>query len=179
MMLNHKILDVLRRHSLKYFNQILYIFLVFLIWFVSPSIVSAKLASTPIEGGLNVTRSSESLRDLDFQTWQVVVYRNNDSDHQIILRIVGFPGRLRLDHPSNLLVHSGLREWSLSDVTLLNSVLESDNRQAAAEFDLSPLLTDLTNNRPLRLELPDVFEELPVPPYLVKEWRSLLELPGN
>ncbi|MFN9945156.1 MAG: DUF3122 domain-containing protein, partial [bacterium] len=44
---------------------------------------------------------------------------------------------------------------------------------AAAEFDLAPLLADLTNNRPLRLELPGVFTELPVPPYVVKEWRQL------
>jgi hypothetical protein len=34
-------------------------------------------------------------------------------------------------------------------------------------------LADLHQNRPLRLELPGVFGELPVPPYVVKEWRML------
>ena len=44
---------------------------------------------------------------------------------------------------------------------------------AAAEFDLDPLLKDLKNNRPLRLALRGGFSELPIPPYVVKEWRSI------
>ena len=48
-----------------------------------------------------------------------------------------------------------------------------DAERAAAEFDLNPLLADLNQNRPLRLELPGVFVELPVPPFVVGEWRSL------
>ena len=56
-----------------------------------------------------------------------------------------------------------------------NSKLSSDPRDAAAEFDLTPLLNDLKNNRPLRLILPEVFSDLPIPPYVVMEWRSLLE----
>ena len=31
----------------------------------------------------------------------------------------------------------------------------------------------LDKNRPLRLSLSGVFSELPVPPFVVKEWRSL------
>ena len=31
----------------------------------------------------------------------------------------------------------------------------------------------LDKNRPLRLSLSGVFSELPVPPFLVKEWRSI------
>jgi hypothetical protein len=52
--------------------------------------------------------------------------------------------------------------------------LAGDGRAAAAEFNLAPLLADLRKNRPLRLQLPGVFVELPVPPYVVAEWRSLL-----
>ena len=37
----------------------------------------------------------------------------------------------------------------------------------------SGLLNDLNNNRPLRFMLPQVFKDLPVPPYLVAEWRTL------
>ena len=61
--------------------------------------------------------------------------------------------------------------------TLANPVLATDGREAAAEFALDPLLDDLSNNRPLRLALPGVFTELPIPPYVVSEWRSLQELP--
>jgi len=122
-----------------------------------------------------VVRSLESLRDLDYQSWQVVAYREGAPrpEAPITLRIVSYPGRVRLDHPTPLLVSSGRRHWELADTTLSSPKLAGDGRAAAAEFDLSPLLSDLETNRPLRLELPGVFTELPVPPYVVEEWRSL------
>ena len=67
--------------------------------------------------------------------------------------------------------------WDLPDRTLENSLLKSDGREAAAEFDLAPLLAELNKNRPLRLQLPGVFNELPVPPFVVKEWRELPTYP--
>ena len=93
----------------------------------------------------------------------------------LVLRIVGYPGTLRMDHPNSLEVHAGLRDWLLEDITMANPKLASDTREAAAEFELSPLLNDLNNNRPLRLMLPGVINDLPVPPYLVTEWRALLQ----
>ena len=86
---------------------------------------------------------------------------------------MGYPGRVRLDHPTALLVHSGRQNWQLQDITTDNPKLAADGRDAAAEFNLAPLLESLSQNRPLRLELPGVFVELPVPPYVVGEWRSL------
>lgn len=120
-----------------------------------------------------VVRSLETLRDLDYRSWQVVAYREGAKGGPLRLRIVGYPGRVRLDHPTPLLVSSGRRLWELADVTLANPKLVGDGRDAAAEFDLAPLLEDLQSNRPLRLELPGVFTELPVPPYVVGEWRQL------
>ena len=38
---------------------------------------------------------------------------------------------------------------------------------------LNELIQNIDKNRPLRLSLPGVFSELPVPPFLVKEWRTL------
>ena len=128
------------------------------------------------EEGLPVVRSIESLRDLDYESWQVVAYRKGEPGQPIVLRIVGYPGKLRLEHPAKLKVISGRREWNLQDITLLNVLLANDGRDAAAEFSLDPLLDDLSNNRPLRLFLPGGFIELPVPPYVVGEWRSLQEL---
>jgi hypothetical protein len=120
-----------------------------------------------------VVRSLETLRDLDYRSWQVVAYREGPKGGPLRLRIVGYPGRVRLDHPTPLLVSSGRRLWELADVTLANPKLVGDGRDAAAEFDLAPLLEDVQSNRPLRLELPGVFSELPVPPYVVGEWRQL------
>ena len=55
----------------------------------------------------------------------------------------------------------------------MNIDLANDGRQAAAEFDLDQLIKNIEKNRPLRLTLSGVFSELPVPPFVVKEWRSL------
>ena len=65
------------------------------------------------------------------------------------------------------------KKWLLEDKTLLNQELANDGRQAAAEFDLDDLIQNIDKNRPLRLSLMGVFSELPVPPFVVKEWRSL------
>ena len=125
------------------------------------------------ENGGQVVRSLDSLRDLDDQSWQLVAYREGPPGGPLRLRIVSFPGRVRLDHPIPLQVSSGRSHWDLADITTENPKLARDGRDAAAEFDLGPLLADLQQNRPLRLRLPGVFVELPVPPYVVAEWRSL------
>ena len=95
----------------------------------------------------------------------------------VVLRIVGYPGKVRLDHPVLLLVQVGLREWQLEDITFENPALASDGREAAAEFALDSLLADLRYKRPLRLFLPGVFNELPVPSYVVGEWRDVQTQP--
>ncbi len=132
----------------------------------------AEVAETQINGGL-INASTEFLRDLDYETWQLVVYKSPNSDEKLVLRVIGYPGNLRIDHPLSLDVESGRKRWKLDDITLLNTELAKDNRQAAAEFDLESLLVDISQNRPLRLSLQGVFSELPVPPFLVKEWRAL------
>ena len=141
-------------------------------FFYSASRAESKVEIT-YQDGNSIKRSLESLRDLDYQTWQVVAYPNYEQEGCIVLRIVGYPGSLRLNHPSTLFVRSGIKTWELKDITLDNYQLSNDAREAAAEFNLEPLLLDLTQNRPLRLFLKDAFNELPVPPYIVKEWRSL------
>ena len=138
-----------------------------------PLTAFAQLDLAKAEDGTEYMRSLESLRDLDYQTWEVVVYQYSRPEDSTVLRIVGYPGKLRLDHPQSLHVQAGIKFWDLEDITLQNKKLVNDPRQAAAEFELKPLLLDLNNNRPLRLYLKDVFNELPIPPYIVSEWRNL------
>ncbi len=138
----------------------------------SPIQVSAEVAETEINGEL-INASSEFLRDLDFETWQLVAYKSPLFADKLILRVIGYPGNLRIDHPTSLKVESGRKQWLLDDKTLLNVELANDGRQAAAEFDLDKLIKNLDKNRPLRLSLSGVFSELPVPPFVVKEWRSM------
>tara|TARA_B100000700_G_scaffold323705_1_gene428025 strand:+ start:2803 stop:3261 length:459 start_codon:yes stop_codon:yes gene_type:complete len=120
-------------------------------------------------------RSLESLRDLDYQTWQIIVYPSSKKSNNLTLRIVGYPGSLRFDHPTNLIVISGRKKWVLQDITnKMKDKIEALN-DSAAEFDLSPLIAELNKNRPLRFSLPGLINDLPIPPYLVGEWRTLTE----
>ncbi|ABX09240.1 conserved hypothetical protein [Prochlorococcus marinus str. MIT 9211] len=166
---------IISKKTFKGFFLGLLFFLAITILLFNPSALDAKLETTRNIDGEETQRSLESLRDLDYQTWQVVAYAKNLVEKSITLRIVGFPGSLRLSHPAILNVQSGIRSWDLDDITLQNSLLLKDTREAAAEFNLTPLLIDLSNNRPLRLSLKGGFDELPVPPYVVEEWRSLIE----
>ena len=147
-------------------------FAILISFVINPLQVDAEIAETEINGEL-INASSEFLRDLDFETWQLVAYKSPFFEDKLILRVIGYPGNLRIDHPTNLQVDSGRKQWLLNDKTLLNAELANDGRQAAAEFDLNELINNIDKNRPLRLSLSGVFSELPVPPFVVKEWRSL------
>ena len=154
-----------------FFKGLLYLILLISFLF-NPLKVFAEIAETEINGEL-INASSEFLRDLDFETWQLVAYKSPLFEDKLILRVIGYPGNLRIDHPTGLKVESGRKKWLLGDKTLLNLELANDGRQAAAEFDLDELVQNIDKNRPLRLSLSGVFSELPVPPFVVKEWRSL------
>ena len=123
---------------------------------LQPLKVNAEIAETEINGEL-INASSEFLRDLDFETWQLVAYRSSLFEDKLILRVIGYPGSLRIDHPTSLKVDSGRKQWLLSDKTLLNVELANDGRQAAAEFDLNELVNNIDKNRPLRLSLSGIF----------------------
>ena len=120
-----------------------------------------------------IKRSLESLKDLDYQNWQIIVYPNSNDSKKLILRIVGYPGSLRTDHPTDLKVNSGRKTWDLKDITKNSKTNIEILNDSVAEFDISPLISDLDKNKPLRLKLPGLINELPIPPYLVSEWRSL------
>jgi hypothetical protein len=154
-------------------KPLLTLLLLALLWCGGPAPAWAQIHSHTDENGAPVVRSLESLRDLDYQSWQAVAYRQGAPGGPLVLRIVGYPGRVRLDHPTPLQVRAGRQSWQLADITTANPKLATDGRDAAAEFDLAPLIADLQQNRPLRLALPGVFVELPVPPFVVAEWRSL------
>ena len=125
---------------------------------------------------IELQRSLESLRDLDNQTWQLVVYpRSSYKKEKLTLRIVGYPGSLRVDHPTKLMISSGRKTWDLKEITKKSKLYKELSNDSAAEFDLSPVVLALKKNKSLRLVLPGVINDLPIPPYLVGEWRALTE----
>ena len=158
---------------LKFFRLIIFYLLVFCCFF---TIVKSSYADSKVslnDQQREIKRSLESLRDLDYQTWQVIVYPSSEVSKNFILRIVGFPGSLRFDHPTNLIVNSGRKNWELKDITREGKLILETLNDSAAEFDIDPLISDLDKNRPLRLSLPGLINDLPIPPYLVSEWRTL------
>ena len=104
-------------------------------------------------------RSIESLKDLDCQTWQIIVYPSSKDSKDLILRIVGYPGSLRIDHPTNLIVSAGRKTWDLKDITKNSKIKHETLDDSAAEFDLSILIAELDKNRPLRLSLPGLIND--------------------
>jgi len=66
------------------------------------------------EEGTVVLRSLESLRGLDGQSWQVMAYREGNEQSALRLRIIGYPGKLRLGEPAPLEFRSDRRLWLLS-----------------------------------------------------------------
>ena len=166
-----KMMKILNFNKNIFFKGLLSLLMLIALVF-NPLKVHAEIAETEINGEL-MNASSEFLRDLDFETWQLVAYKSPFYEDKLILRVIGYPGNLRIDHPTSLQVDSGRKQWLLDDKTSLNVELANDGRQAAAEFDLNELINNIDKNRPLRLSLSGVFSELPVPPFVVKEWRSL------
>ena len=159
----------------KFFLLIIACFLIALCFFYNPKHTFADSRINENSNEKEIKRSLESLRDLDYQTWQIIVYPSSRVSKDYILRIVGFPGSLRVDHPTKLIVNSGRKKWDLDDITKKSKAQIEKLNDSTAEFDLSPLISELDKNRPLRLSLPGFINDLPIPPYLVSEWRTLYE----
>ena len=155
------------------FRLIISCLLICCVFFTSANKSYADSKVTSNDQKNEIKRSLESLKDLDYQTWQIIVYPSSKGSKHLILRIVGYPGSLRIDHPTKLIINSGRKTWKLKDITKNSKFKVETLNDSAAEFDLSTLIVDLDKNRPLRLILPGLINDLPIPPYLVSEWRSL------
>ena len=162
----------------RFHNSFRLIFSCFLILFCLFTNANKNYADSKItldDQKQEIKRSLESLKDLDYQTWQIIVYPSPIDSKNLILRIVGYPGSLRVDHPTDLIVNSGRKTWNLKDISKNSKIKVEILNDSAAEFDLSHLIAELDKNRPLRLSLPGLINDLPIPPYLVSEWRSLIQ----
>ena len=173
--LNQKIAIIVMEGYRNLFRLIISCLLIYCCCFISANESYADSNVTQNDQGKEIKRSLESLKDLDYQTWQIIVYPSSKESKNLILRIVGYPGSLRIDHPTNLMVNSGRKTWDLKDITKNSKINVESLNDSAAEFDLSTLIAELDKNRPLRLSLPGLINDLPIPPYLVREWRSLAE----
>ena len=72
-----------------FLKRILPLFLL-LCFIFNPLKVSAEVTETEINGEF-MNASSEFLRDLDFETWQLVAYKSPLFEDKLILRVIGYP----------------------------------------------------------------------------------------
>ena len=119
-------------------------------------------------------RSLQTLRDRSNQTWQVVLYKRVQGGltQTLHLRLVGFPGGAALEHPHPLRITTGTeRVWLATETP---PVTDTPN---VAEYDLLEVMRELNSTTPLRLTVPVQGQpiELPVPPFVVEEWRQVAQ----
>ena len=105
------------------FRLIISCLLIFCCFFTNANKSYADSNVTLNDQKKEIKRSLESLKDLDYQTWQIIVYPSSKESKNLILRIVGYPGSLRIDHPTSLMVNSGRKSWDLKDITINSNCL--------------------------------------------------------
>ncbi len=161
-----------------YYWEKLFIGLIFcwcLLISFSPT-ASASIHRYPDGENAVLYRSTQSLRDRSDLSWQLVLFKRLKSNQldTIHLRIVGFPGRVNLPHRVPLKITTTTGETWLSedvvDLSLPNNV---------GEYDVLEMITQLQKDIPLNLFVTlqeDQVAELVIPPFVVKEWRKVLDL---
>ena len=115
--LNQKITTLVMEESRDLLRLIISFLLICCFFLTSANKSYADSKVTSNDQKKEIKRSIESLKDLDYQTWQIIVYPSSKMSKNLILRIVGNPGSLRIDHPTSLMVNSGRKTWDLKDIT--------------------------------------------------------------
>ena len=87
---------ITKSNKIIFLKGILPLFLI-LSFIFNPLKVNAEIAETEINGEL-IMASSEFLRDLDFETWQLVAYKSPFFEDKLILRVIGYPGTVSYTH---------------------------------------------------------------------------------
>ena len=144
--------------------------------FTMPKIAWASIHPYPESPNQIMYRSKQSLRDTSDLSWQVILFKRVRSGQvkDLHLRLVGFPGLVEVAHADSLKIKTVTDQtWNAADVTDLS--LPSN----VGEYDLMEMLPQLQKNIPLTLSLSlanHTETQLIVPPFVVKEWRKLLDL---
>ncbi|MEB3313589.1 MAG: DUF3122 domain-containing protein [Cyanobacteriota bacterium] len=127
--------------------------------------------------GQTTHRSIQSLPDRQGLSWQAVLFRRYPSplegptDPQIDLRLVGFPGQVRVDRQRPLTIQTGTsRHWQ-AHASAFRGL--SELPENVAQYDVEAILGQLTGPAALTLAVPlqgGRSVDLIVAPFVVKEW---------
>lgn len=125
-------------------------------------------------------RSQQSLRARKSnQAWQAVLFKRLQANalEGIYLRLVGFPGMVEVDPSSPLRIETGTElQWQAQPAVDQATLALPAN---VGQYDAQSLISGLTGDIPLQLTIPlkaGRTADLLVPPFVVKEWRSLADM---
>lgn len=144
--------------------------------------VQAEIHTYPETETQTMYRSRLSLRDDQGLAWQTILFKRGRAGQvvEFKLRLVGFPGQVAVAHPADVMLRQGMNDvWQATDETERDGQL-STVVSSVGQYDMFGVMRSLDRSAPMTLELMLEGEErrsLVVPPYVVKEWLALKEMP--
>lgn len=151
-------------------------FILGLLLLCSPQSAVASLHMYPESATQNMYRSQQSLRDDRDRAWQLILFKRLKSNQldSVHLRLVGFPGKTEVARTQPLKITARSQEvWTAN-----NLVEQLELPANVGEYDLLKVMSQLDADLPLQLELSlqhAQVAKLLVPPFVVREWRSLMD----
>jgi Protein of unknown function (DUF3122) len=144
------------------------------LWLCLMPMAIASIHTYPEGNDQIMIRSLQTLRDRTDQAWQLVLFKRikDTQTESIHLRIVGFPGQAEFLRTKPLKIETSTYA-AIAENVLPNPSPFPNN---TGEYDIQDFVQHLTSDSPLHLVLPISEQEidLMVPPFVVKEWRRLL-----
>lgn len=139
---------------------------------VSPA--HALMRETVEKPGQTVYQSRQTLKDENGQTWQIVLFKRvkPDADHDINLRLVGFPGTTHFQHPAPLIVHPEPN----SQFQLADAFAQENPGENVGQYLISEAFKTSPPNSIWELDLPlrEQTDHIKVPYFVLQEWQELL-----
>lgn len=133
--------------------------------------------------GQTTHRSRQSLRDQNDLAWQATVFKRyfGDELQGTYLRLVGFPGLVKVGAEESLSVQTGTaRQWNApSSPADQVAVQTKELPENVAQYDIGTVLGQLQRPIPLTLVVPlqsATPARLVVAPFVVEEWLQLREM---
>lgn len=135
--------------------------------------------------GQTVYQARDTLKDQAGRTWQAIVFKRIKSDGTTVfnLRLVGFPGSVRIDRSQPLQLSNSLGD-SLNAPDASSQMFSDVDAPEPhiAQYDLQPILAKLRWELPWRLTLQTESGEmiaLSVPPAFLMDWQTLSQPDGT
>ncbi|MGF1602274.1 MAG: DUF3122 domain-containing protein [Thermosynechococcaceae cyanobacterium] len=142
---------------------------------------AAAMISQQEEGANQMLyQSRQALKDLNGMSWQAISFKRIRPAGEVTLnlRLVGFPGAVELEHPHPLAIATSMGQ-TFAAVDVTNEIYEETPASPnVGQYDLQPILSQLSDVMPIRLALPTTdgsVVALNVSPEAIQEWQAVAD----